>query len=126
MINNKVSNVFPKGDGVASSEAVCKAFADAIDLPLGPEGILPASTGVIGWALPVPEMCAAMPAVVDSLSRESIAGVARAIMTTDRYPKVARSDFAQGASVVGVTKGAGMIEPALCATMLTFVLTDAK
>eukprot|EP00971_Amphidinium_carterae_P172188 3413928-Amphidinium_carterae.1 len=52
--------------------------------------------------------------------------LAKAIMTTDRYAKVARADLAgKRGTVVGVAKGAGMVEPNL-ATMLVFIMTDAR
>jgi len=67
-------------------------------------------------------MCAAASTLEE---RDSAYDLASAMMTTDRYAKVARATTASGASVVGVVKGAGMIEPELCATMLCFFLTDA-
>jgi glutamate N-acetyltransferase/amino-acid N-acetyltransferase len=61
--------------------------------------------------------------------RTDATAVARAIMTTDTHPKTARATVATAtggtASVVGVAKGVGMIEPDM-ATMLAFVLTDAE
>eukprot|EP01052_Picozoa_sp_SAG31_P074949 SAG31_NODE_34097_length_336_cov_1.097046_2_plen_74_part_01 len=45
-------------------------------------------------------------------------------MTTDLYPKVASVTLGSGARVVGIAKGAGMIEPNM-ATMLAYILTDA-
>merc|ERR1719161_37253 len=64
VVNNKISNVCPGGDGVAASERICEAAADALGLPGGSASVLPCSTGVIGWRLPVDEMVAAMPAAV--------------------------------------------------------------
>jgi glutamate N-acetyltransferase/amino-acid N-acetyltransferase len=67
-------------------------------------------------------MLAALPAAVGSLRGGSIVPAAEAIMTTDLYPQVRRAAVGQG-SVVGIAKGAGMIEPNL-ATMLVYLLTD--
>ena len=121
VVNNKVSNVRP---GPGLGEPCAEAVAAAVATALGLEGtVASASTGVIGWALPVPEMVAAAPAL--ALARGDAAAVARAMMTTDRYAKAARADLPGGGSVVGVVKGAGMIEPNL-GTMLCFVLTDAR
>ena len=119
VVNNKVSNVCAP-DGVAVAERWCEAVAGR----LGLQGrqVLPNSTGVIGWRMPVDAMLAALPAAVASLGQRSLLDAATAIMTTDLYPKVRRATVGRG-SVVGFGKGAGMIEPNL-ATMLVFLLTD--
>lgn len=54
----------------------------------------------------------------------SVMNAAEAIMTTDRFPKVRSITLSNGARVVGIAKGAGMIEPNM-ATMLSYILTDA-
>jgi glutamate N-acetyltransferase/amino-acid N-acetyltransferase len=77
---------------------------------------------VIGWSLPVDAMSAALPAAVASLAGGSILPAAEGIVTTDLYPKIRRADT-QGGAIVGIAKGAGMIEPNL-ATMLVYILTD--
>jgi glutamate N-acetyltransferase/amino-acid N-acetyltransferase len=120
IVNNKVSNVAAPG-GVEAAEQVCAEVA--AKLGLAPGEVLPASTGVIGWRLPLPEMLAAIPAAVTALQPLSALPAAEAIMTTDLYPKVRRAAAGE-ATVVGIAKGAGMIEPDL-ATMLVFLLTDA-
>jgi glutamate N-acetyltransferase/amino-acid N-acetyltransferase len=119
VINNKVSNVCAP-DGVESAEAVCAKTAES--LGCGPKEILPSSTGVIGWSLPIEAMTANLPRVLESLQTDSVFPAAKGIMTTDLYPKVRRVSLA-GGSIVGIAKGAGMIEPNL-ATMLVYVLTD--
>ena len=89
--------------------------------------VLPSSTGVIGWQIPVKEMIDEMPALADSLQPDSILPAARGIMTTDLYPKVRSVEIpcANGTTgrLVGIAKGAGMVEPNM-ATMLVFFLTD--
>ena len=122
VVNNKISNVCASGDGVADSERVCEAAAAALGLAGGGEAVLPLSTGVIGWKLPVDSMIEALPATVDALCGGTALPAARSIMTTDRFPKL-RSVKACGGTLVGFAKGAGMIEPDM-ATMLAFVLTD--
>ena len=89
------------------------------------EEVLFASTGVIGKRLPVGAVVAGLPALVARLGGERIEDFARAVMTTDTYPKIAGAAIsgAEGWSVEGVAKGAGMINP-LFATMLAFVFTD--
>ncbi|HET9552462.1 MAG TPA: bifunctional glutamate N-acetyltransferase/amino-acid acetyltransferase ArgJ [Anaeromyxobacteraceae bacterium] len=122
LVNNKISNVCAPG-GVEASERLCAAAAAA--LGLAPSEVLPSSTGVIGWRLPVDAMAAALPRAVAALQADSILPAADGIMTTDLYPKVRRADLPGGGSVVGIAKGAGMIEPNL-ATMLAYLLTDAE
>ncbi|HVO18558.1 MAG TPA: bifunctional ornithine acetyltransferase/N-acetylglutamate synthase [Anaeromyxobacter sp.] len=119
VVNNKVSNVCAPG-GLEAAERVCAGAADL--LGLAPEQVLPASTGVIGWRLPVERMIEALPAARAALQGSSALPAAEAILTTDLYPKVRRAAVGEG-SIVGFAKGAGMIEPNL-ATLLVFLLTD--
>jgi glutamate N-acetyltransferase/amino-acid N-acetyltransferase len=119
VVNNKVSNVGAPG-GVDAAERVCAEVAR--HLGISPAEVLPSSTGVIGWRLPVERMAEALPAAVASLQARTVLPAAEAIMTTDLYPKVRRAGLA-GGSLVGIAKGAGMVEPNL-ATMLVFLLTD--
>lgn len=125
VINNKVSNVCSGGDGVADAEIVCEAVAQALNLPGGSKTVLPSSTGVIGWRLPAKELASdIVPKAAANMQSDSILGAAKAIMTTDRYPKVRSATLSNGARVVAIGKGAGMIEPNM-ATMLAYILTDA-
>ncbi len=119
IVNNKVSNVCAPG-GVESAERVCAAVASA--LSMSPTEVLPSSTGVIGWQLPTEAMLANVPSVISALQSESIVPAAEGIVTTDLYPKV-RSVTVGDGRIVGIAKGAGMIEPNL-ATMLVYLLTD--
>ena len=119
LINNKISNV-GAADGIARAERLCGAVGAGLGIDASQ--VLPASTGVIGWQLPVEAMVAAIPSAVSALSPASVLPAAEGIMTTDLYPKVRRATVGDG-SVVGFAKGAGMIEPNL-ATMLVFILTD--
>jgi glutamate N-acetyltransferase/amino-acid N-acetyltransferase len=119
VVNNKVSNVCAPG-GVEAAERICAEAAKV--LGLAPEEVLPSSTGVIGWRLPVDAMVAALPRAAAALQPRSILPAAEGIMTTDLYPKIRRIEVGDG-SIVGIAKGAGMIEPNL-ATMLVYLLTD--
>jgi glutamate N-acetyltransferase/amino-acid N-acetyltransferase len=125
VINNKVSNVCGGGDGEADAELVCQAVADALKLAGGKESVLPSSTGVIGWRLPAKELATdVVPRAVAMLSADSALGAAKSICTTDRWPKVRSKTLSNGARIVGIAKGAGMIEPNM-ATMLSYIMTDA-
>ncbi len=119
LVNNKISNVCAE-HGEHDAEELLARFFEAGGIP--PEQVFPVSTGIIGWALPVPEMAAATPRLVEGLHREDAVDLARAIMTTDGFPK-ARSALCGEGRILAVAKGAGMIEPNM-ATMLVFILTD--
>ena len=91
------------------------------------EQVLVASTGVIGVALPMDKVRSGIPAAFASLGANQGPAAARAIMTTDISPKEAAATISIGgrqASIGGMCKGAGMIEP-MMATMLGFLTTDA-
>lgn len=75
------------------------------------------------WKLPADDMVAAVPAAARALQGDSILPAARGIMTTDMYPKVRAAEVPGGGRIVGIAKGAGMIEPNM-ATMLVYLLTD--
>jgi glutamate N-acetyltransferase/amino-acid N-acetyltransferase len=90
--------------------------------------VLPFSTGVIGQSLPVEKIKNALPKVVSNLVENQWEQAARAIMTTDTFPKgVSKVIVLNGENVTinGISKGAGMIQPNM-ATMLSFIATDAK
>jgi glutamate N-acetyltransferase/amino-acid N-acetyltransferase len=89
-----------------------------------PSEIFISSTGVIGRPLPVDKICGAIPALLSTMNPQGADAFSRAIMTTDTVPKVAASEVA-GVRMLGFAKGSGMIHPNM-ATMLSYVLTDAK
>ncbi len=96
-------------------------------LAIRDEDILVASTGVIGVDLPVKKVGTGMPKLVRGLRPQGLADAAEAIMTTDKFPKIAchRATLAgRDITIAGIAKGAGMIEPNM-ATMLAFFMTDA-
>ena len=119
IVNNKISNVCAPG-GVETSEQICAKTAAL--LRIAPTAVLPSSTGVIGWTLPTDAILEGLPAAAAALTSSSILPAAEGIVTTDLYPKIRRADLC-GGSIVGIAKGAGMIEPNL-ATMLVYILTD--
>lgn len=87
------------------------------------ENILPSSTGVIGPQLPIDSIENFLEAESIDL-QENYEDFAHAILTTDQRIKV-RSLSVGDATILGIVKGSGMIEPNM-ATMLAYILTDAK
>src|SRR5207247_38168 len=84
-------------------------------------------TGVIGVALPIDKIRSSLPVALRALGADQGPAAARAIMTTDPFPKEASARAAiAGREILvgGMAKGSGMIEP-MMATMLGFVTTDA-
>ncbi len=100
------------------------AAITAGQLKLEPDAVITASTGVIGVQLSVSKLEAGIPLARAALGLE-LEAAATAIMTTDLVMKISERTLSNGARVVGVCKGSGMIHPNM-ATMLAFVLTDAK
>ena len=125
VVNSGNANAFTGADGERVVAATVRAAADK--LGCAAEDVLVASTGVIGEALPVERLLAVLPQLFDRVSADGWADAARAIMTTDTYPKAAsRQVMLAGVPVTinGIAKGAGMIAPDM-ATMLAFLATDA-
>lgn len=124
VVNSKNANVATGPDGIEHARRVCRVLGTA--LKLDPRLILPSSTGVIGVALPVEKIEAACREAPGQLGadRQHLERFARAILTTDTRPK-AISLKAGKATLTGVAKGAGMIEPNM-ATMLAYFFTDAE
>lgn len=108
----------------------CKETADAAAeiLNISPNGVLVASTGVIGMQVPVEKIKNGVKMMAPVLSGEISAGTdaAKAIMTTDTVHKEVAVEIEIGGKTVtigGMCKGSGMIHPNMC-TMLGFVTTD--
>jgi glutamate N-acetyltransferase/amino-acid N-acetyltransferase len=100
----------------------------AASLGIDPEHVLVASTGVIGVNLKMEAIRRGIPAAVAALSNTGGPDAARAIMTTDPFPKEAAVEVRTSAGsfrVGGMAKGSGMIEPRM-ATMLGYLTTDAS
>jgi len=120
------SNVFT---GRAGRETCARTAEEAARI-LGckPREIFLASTGVIGERLPTEKLVGALPGVFAAVAENGFAAAARAIMTTDTFPKAATRTATIGGTTVtiaGIAKGSGMIAPDM-ATMLSFLATDAK
>jgi len=125
IINSGNANAATGEAGLADARALCAAVAEHGGL--GPEQVLPFSTGVIGERLPLARMQAQVPDLVAGLQGERWLDAARAIMTTDTVPKAASRRVDAGGrplTLTGMAKGSGMIRPDM-ATMLAFIACDA-
>lgn len=126
VVNSGCANACTGTDGMEHARAM--AGITAKTLSVEPSAVLVASTGVIGVKLPMTNVARGIDEAVRSLSPDGGPSAARAIMTTDPFPKEAAFEVHSDAGtfrVGGIAKGSGMIEP-LMATMLGFVTTDAK
>jgi glutamate N-acetyltransferase/amino-acid N-acetyltransferase len=125
VVNSGNANACTGAGGMADALECSRLVAEG--LGISKESVYVSSTGVIGVPLPMDRLAAAIPGLVDGCGRGTLDDVARAIMTTDTFPKLeVRTSVAGGVSytVAGVAKGAGMIMPNM-ATMLAFIFTDA-
>ena len=122
VINSKNANVATGDEGLANIRAIVRLVAD--ELNIAPQDVLPSSTGVIGWQLPIERILAGIRGLRDELQPDQLQLSARAIMTTDTRPKI-RARKIGNAVLVGMAKGVGMIEPNM-ATMLSYFVTDAQ
>lgn len=124
LVNSGNANACTGKAGLEAVRTTTRALAER--LGVGVEEVIPASTGVIGALLPSDKIIAATDPLCDALSSEGALDFARAIMTTDQWPKIASVEvpLTRGSGrVLGIAKGAGMIHPNM-ATTLAFVVTD--
>lgn len=125
IVNAGNANACTGPRGLADARAMAKQTAGV--LGLRPHDVLVCSTGVIGQPLPMAKVSAGIDAAAAALGPDRFGDFAAAILTTDRGVKLAHRTVKLGratATLVGCTKGAGMIAPNM-ATTLTFVATDA-
>ena len=126
VVNAGNANVFTGRQGREDVAATAAAVAKA--LKAKPQEVFVCSTGVIGETLAVDRLLKAVPKLAGRLKSANWLPAAKAICTTDTFPKGA-SATAQIAgktvTIAGMAKGSGMIAPDM-ATMLAYVFTDAK
>ncbi|WP_298915074.1 bifunctional glutamate N-acetyltransferase/amino-acid acetyltransferase ArgJ [uncultured Algimonas sp.] len=125
VVNSGTANVFTGQAGKDAVLETAKGAADAFGAEA--EAVQVASTGVIGVALDASKLVAQFPDMAGRMRPDGWEAAARAIMTTDTYPKGATQTALIGDTVVtlnGIAKGSGMIAPDM-ATMLAYVATDA-
>jgi glutamate N-acetyltransferase/amino-acid N-acetyltransferase len=125
VVNSGNANAFSGRSG----RDACKFTAQITARAAGckPDDVFLASTGVIGEPLKAEAFDGVMEGMVARAQADDFPAAARAIMTTDTFPKVATATAKIGKAKVtinGIAKGAGMIAPDM-ATMLSFIFTDA-
>ncbi|MGC2412461.1 MAG: bifunctional glutamate N-acetyltransferase/amino-acid acetyltransferase ArgJ, partial [Stellaceae bacterium] len=125
VVNSGNANVFTGRTGqeavLATASAAAKLFR------CDPKEVFISSTGVIGEPPPAQKIVDALPKIAPTLAAEAWEPAARAIMTTDTFPKGATATATIDGTRVrlnGFAKGSGMIGPDM-ATMLAYVFTDA-
>ncbi|MQA66372.1 MAG: bifunctional glutamate N-acetyltransferase/amino-acid acetyltransferase ArgJ [Alphaproteobacteria bacterium] len=125
VVNSGNANVFTGRKGAADVRATARAAARAIGCAA--EDIMVSATGVIGVPLPIDKITRALPDLAAAAAPGNWEAAARAICTTDTFPKGAGATARIGGVTVriaGIAKGSGMIMPNM-ATMLAYVFTDA-
>jgi glutamate N-acetyltransferase/amino-acid N-acetyltransferase len=123
--NSGCANAATGKEGYRDALIVSDALAK--QLKIREELVLLSSTGVIGKRLPVKKIESGISKLVKGLNDHGIEDAEAAMMTTDKYPKIAIRRGVIGAkdvTICGIAKGAGMIEPNM-ATLLTYIMTDA-
>jgi glutamate N-acetyltransferase/amino-acid N-acetyltransferase len=149
LVNSGNANACNGQAGRLAAESTCAALA--LKLGIDAQLVLPSSTGVIGQAFPADRIESKLDQLVDELSYDQAEAFADAIRTTDRWRKVASTTVERDgkvATILAIGKGAGMFHPDLApagqlpskdgsyfggddlaglhATMLVYILTDAK
>ena len=128
VVNSGIANACTGAEGFGYCKDTADAAAKALNISA--DGVLIGSTGVIGKQIPIDKLTAGIEALAgkknDTLENGTEA--AKAIMTTDTFPKELAVTIEVGGKTVtigGMAKGSGMIHPNMC-TMLAFITTDAK
>jgi glutamate N-acetyltransferase/amino-acid N-acetyltransferase len=126
LVNSGNSNAFTGKIGEASVAAITAGVARTLGIDA--DRVFTSSTGVIGEPLPHERITDALGALKDALSPDAIEPAARAIMTTDTFPKGAMASMTvngRPVRIAGMAKGSGMIAPDM-GTMLVYLFTDAR
>ena len=126
LVNAGNANAFTGHKGIEAVEAITAKVAERAGVP--GSRVFTSSTGVIGEALPHDRITSAIDTLVATTSPDGIASAAKAITTTDTFPKgsgVTIDIDGREVSISGIAKGSGMIAPDM-ATMLVYIFTDAQ
>jgi glutamate N-acetyltransferase / amino-acid N-acetyltransferase len=125
LVNSGNSNAFTGRNGRDAVANICAAVASATGIPA--DRVFTSSTGVIGEPLPWDRITAKIADLRDALDAGAMDQAARAIMTTDTFPKGSATTATidgKTVNIAGIAKGSGMIAPDM-GTMLVYIFTDA-
>ena len=125
IINAGNANAFTGRQGEIAVHEIIAALSKRVEVPV--ERIFSSSTGVIGESLAYEKIINVLDYLVDSVHEAKIEDAARAIMTTDTFPKGSSVELSDGGAKIkisGIAKGSGMIAPNM-GTMLVYIFTDA-
>ena len=122
-VNSGNANCANGDRGIRDNEDFADLTASALELPES-QSVLTASTGVIGVPLSIDNIRQGLPRLTMGLEADSDA-FAESVLTTDTCTKQVAATLRNGARIVGVAKGCGMVHPNM-ATLLAFVVTDAS
>jgi glutamate N-acetyltransferase / amino-acid N-acetyltransferase len=124
VVNSGNANAFTGASGEQDAKQMAELTASHLGLEKNEVGV--ASTGVIGHKLDMELIKSQLDEVIKNQTPEyeGSAKAARAIMTTDTFPKEIAVELSNGSRIGGIAKGSGMIEPNM-GTMLAFLYTDA-
>ena len=126
VVNSGNANAFTGSAGQLAVHVIADIAAAAVGCHANE--VFMASTGVIGEPLPAERITRILDSLAEAGSADGWPDAARAIMTTDTFPKMATAAAdidGHKVTINGIAKGSGMIAPDM-ATMLAFVFTDAK
>ncbi|MFZ5906038.1 MAG: bifunctional glutamate N-acetyltransferase/amino-acid acetyltransferase ArgJ [Nitrospirota bacterium] len=124
IVNSGNANACTGKQGMADAGEMTTLVARKLNIK--PSLVFVCSTGVIGTPMPMDRIRLKMPELMANLGQHTLDDVARAIMTTDTFPKIVQRNVRIGGKtgvIAGICKGAGMIRPDM-ATMLCFLMTD--
>jgi glutamate N-acetyltransferase / amino-acid N-acetyltransferase len=122
VLNSGGANCYTGPQGFQTTHSTAEKVAEVLGVSAG--DVLVCSTGLIGEQLDLAKLTSGVTAAAAELSADAGQSAAEAIMTTDSVSKTAHKTSANGWSVGGMAKGAGMLAPGL-ATMLVVITTDA-
>lgn len=123
ILNSGGANACTGPEGFADTHRTAEHVASLLNI--GALDVAVCSTGLIGKRLPMDLLIPGVTHAHEALAVDGGADAARAIMTTDSVPKLAKWESPSGWRIGGIAKGAGMLAPGL-ATMLVVITTDAE
>ena len=125
IVNSGNANAFTGDNGKLAVTKITQSVAETLSIDLN--RVFSCSTGVIGEKLPCEKIIKSLEPLKQGLCQGNIYKAAKAIMTTDTFPKGAFKTIKTdkgNVNIVGIAKGSGMIAPNM-GTMLSYIFTDA-